>query len=197
MGRTPLGGCIDRYEASAGEGSLGSPQGAGTTLVPLSVAGKLPLHDVTHAQAAKACRNARKHLCSEAEWMSTCRNRADWEAPGNPPDSYPYGKVFVPKRCNDWDASDRGRKGVAPTGSFPGCVTPTGIFDMANNVGEWTSTPEKAGDYATRGGSYLLTIRDSSCEEDDNTLPATAHHPTIGFRCCRTAEDLRPWYYLW
>ena len=194
MAAIPVGGCIDRYEASAGSGSIGSADGRDTTLVAASVAGKMPAADVTLAQATKGCLNARKHLCDEKEWLSACKNTMDWHKIGNPPLTYPYGPTFQRGRCNDWDASDRGHKGAAPTGSFPGCVSPSGVYDLANNVAEWVSTPEESGGYALRGGNYFNAAGDSSCEEDDNVLSAMGHHSAGGFRCCLVAADRRGWW---
>jgi hypothetical protein len=178
MAPTGAGGCIDRWEASAGRGKLGAPDGKGTTVVAVSAPGRAPLAKVSVDQAKRACANAGKHLCEEREWVAACRGARGWK--------YPYGPEFEPRRCNDWDASDNGKKGAVPTGSFPKCVTPTGIYDLSNNVGEWMAVQVRFGKFhEVRGGTYNMTIVDSSCGEDDYTAPQETQAPDIGFRCCK------------
>ncbi len=182
MAPIPIGGCIDKWEASAAPGgALGSPDGRKTTVVAQSAPGRPPLSRVTRAQAERACRNAKKRLCTEAEWVSACRGPAKWQ--------YPYGPAFEPRRCIDWDASDNGKKGAAPTGSAPRCVTPWGVFDLANNVGEWVAASEedRSGFAEIRGGTYNMTVIDSACDSDDYRVRPTVQTPDVGFRCCRDA----------
>jgi hypothetical protein len=176
---TGLGGCIDRYEASMGPGALGDPQGKGTTVVPQSKAGQPPLVNVSQLQAVAMCKNAKKHLCDEKEWIGACQGPGKWE--------YTYGPAFEASRCRDWTASKNGTEASAPTGSYPACTGPFGAFDLTNNVGEWTSTPEKSGNYAVRGGTYNMTVHDSACDEDDYTVKAEWQSKDVGFRCCAPA----------
>lgn len=181
MAPTPGGGCIDRWEASAGKGKLGRPDGNGTTLVALSLPGMPPLVNVSYFQAQRVCKNARKHLCTEAEWLSACKGGPrNW--------AYPYGPRFDPGRCHDWKGSDSGKVQTVATGSYPKCVTPEGVYDLANNAGEWVmlkkdARPGKLPE--ARGGTYNMTIVDSSCDEDDYSAPATVTRPDIGVRCCK------------
>ena len=165
---------------SAGAGTLGPPDGKRTTLVALSVAGKAPIAQVSIAQARRACKNAGKRLCREKEWVAACKGMSRW--------AYPYGPQFEPRRCNDWEVSDHGMKGVVATGSFPKCVSPLGAFDLANNVGEWIDADDEKAvktQFDVRGGTYNMVIVDSSCDEDDYRAPPDAQRPDIGFRCCR------------
>jgi len=188
MAALPIGGCIDRFEASAGKGSVGAPDGKGTTVVAVSAPGKLPLRDVSLLQAKKACENAGKRLCEEKEWRSACKTRSNWRYPDV--QAYPYGRKFEPGRCNDYHASNEGKKGVARTADFGNCVTPTGIYDMSGNVAELVATQEKSGRYAARGGTWFNTVLDSSCDEDDYQLSAEEHHANVGFRCCADGKPL-------
>jgi hypothetical protein len=179
MAPTGLGGCIDKWEASAGPGALGDPAGKGTSVVARSKAGEVPLVDVTEKQAEKACANAKKHLCAEREWLAACQGPAKWE--------YSYGPEFVAKRCRDWNDSNHGLDGASRTGSYPGCVSPYGVFDLTNNVGELTATAETSGAFAVRGGTYNMVLHDSACDEDDYVVKPGEHHPDVGFRCCAPA----------
>ena len=108
MAPIPVGGCIDRWEASAGAGSLGEPDGKRTTMVARSVSGVRPVSDVSVEQASRACANAHKHLCSEAEWRSSCKDRRAYEHPDV--QAYPYGVGYEPGRCNDYAASEKGKR---------------------------------------------------------------------------------------
>lgn len=184
MAPVPGFGCIDRWEASADAGDagvvsgLGDKAGNGTIVIARSRAGAQPLTNVSVAQAAKACQNTGKHLCGEKEWVAACRGTDHWE--------YPYGNTFEPKRCNDWNVVPYGPHPAAKTGAYPRCVTPAGVYDMANNVGEWMAEKSHTGDFhEIRGGTFNMTIHDSACDEDDYTAPPDAQRPDVGFRCCR------------
>lgn len=179
MSPIPVGnGCIDKWEASAGTGKLGGPDGKTTTLVAVSAPGKMPLIDLTLPQAERACKNAKKRLCTEEEWVAACKGTKQWH--------YPYGDKFEPRRCNDWEISEHGMKNSVPTGSMPNCVTPLGVYDMANNVAEWITIGKGRDRSEVRGGTYNMTIGDSECEEDDYIVLPTDHHKDLGVRCCKT-----------
>ena len=184
------GGCIDRFEASAGKGSLGDLNGHGTTLVPISARGKLPIIRISEPQAERACQNAHKHLCTLKEWGSACYGTTS--RPRNPVDYYSYGRGYEERRCNDWHASQQGKLGVVRTGSFPRCVTPRGVYDLSNNAAELTSTKNPNGTFAAMGGSFMNVILDSNCDEDEYTLPVDKSSRDIGFRCCGEGTPARP-----
>jgi hypothetical protein len=182
----PEGGCIDRYEAScegparvceqARSGHAREPSRKPVSFRIRSVSGAAPLGGLTVDEAAAACARVGKALCTEHAWRAACEG-AEHRA-------YPYGEKFEPRRCNDWDYSEHGKKGALRTGALPNCRTEAGVFDLANNVGELTSTPEPTGRYVVRGGTYFMTISDSRCDEDDYTVTPEERHPDVGFRCC-------------
>jgi hypothetical protein len=178
-----VGGCIDRWEASAGPGAVGEPDGAGTTVVARSVAGQMPLTGVTLKQAAVACKNAGKRLCKDAEWRSSCRGQPrEGER-----DYYSYGVEYEPRRCRDWDASDNSRKGAARTGEYPRCQNAQGVFDLTGNVGELTDGAIKLDLQVIRGGTYVMTAHDSACDTSGYRVSPSKTGPDIGFRCCADA----------
>lgn len=181
MARLPGGGCIDRYEASLARGALGGLDGRDTTGVAASVEGRVPIAQVTLAQARRLCENAVKRLCSEKEWQSACRPVGVTQH-----FSYPYGSRFEAGRCNDWTASASGTRGPAPAGSFVRCVTAEGVYDLSGNLVEWAwPAEERDGFVAVHGGSFNHTQSDASCDEDDYKVPvAGGTHADIGFRCC-------------
>ena len=89
--------CIDRYEArllERGEdGALSSfppftrPKAGSGAFVAESHAGVRPQGYISQLEAASACQNAGKRLCTLSEWYRACRGEHDT--------LYPYGATFV------------------------------------------------------------------------------------------------------
>jgi hypothetical protein len=194
--------CIDRYEASLWR--LESPSTAlspyfnpaGEAFVARSIAAAVPQGYVSGTQAAEACANAGKRLCSDDEWLRACRG------PGS--STYPYGDTRQPGVCNDaramhpaieyfgtsadWIWSELGHPcinqlpdSLDPTGHNPGCVTAEGAFDMMGNLHEWTADP--AGTF--RGGFYVDTVINGEGCLYRTTAHGMSHWDySTGFRCC-------------
>jgi hypothetical protein len=193
--------CIDRFEASlvrVDDGSSWSPylNPATTAVRAVSVEGAIPQGYINGVQAAGACTNAGKRLCTDTEWLRACR--------GPNSNTFPYGNTRQAGVCNDaralhpavqyfgtTDSSifskldnaclDQLPAGLAPAGTYAGCVTDEGAYDMMGNLHEWTSDP--AGTF--RGGYYVDTqLNGQGC------LYVTTAHNTLhwdystGFRCC-------------
>jgi len=157
------GTCIDRYEARllprSADGSLAPPppslRPTGGTFVAESRAGVRPQGYINRIEAASACENAGKRLCSLGEWYRACRGEQDT--------LYPYGPTYVTGRCNvgkphllsilhgkdprGWkydegfnDPELDQRPGfLAETGAYGECVTTAGVFDLVGNLHEWVS----------------------------------------------------------
>ena len=93
--------CIDRYEASLvlvdDSGPIGSWSpfhSPGTARVRAqSIAGAVPQGYIDGNEAAAACREAGKRLCTDTEWLAACRGSANR--------TYPYGHTRASGRCND------------------------------------------------------------------------------------------------
>ncbi len=198
--------CIDRYEGSLvlvdDSGPIGSwspfhpPDGV--RVAAISAAGAVPQGYISGTQAAAACAESGKRLCTDTEWLSACRGATERV--------YPYGDTRVDGRCNDaravhpaverfgttedWIWSRLGDacinqlpESVALTGAHADCVTPEGAFDMMGNLHEWTSDP----DGTFRGGFYA----DTRVNGDGCLYRTTAHSIghwdySTGFRCCST-----------
>ena len=194
------GFCVDRYEASLvrGDGAPWSPyQNPGHTPVrAVSVRWAVPQGYIDGDQAAEACLNAGKRLCTDGEWLRACQ--------GPDEATYPYGDERQPGVCNDhralhpaveyfgtgeaWIFSridnaclNQLPESLEPTGARAECVTAEGAFDMMGNLHEWTADP--AGTF--RGGFYADTEKNGP-----GCLYATTAHNTqhwdysTGFRCC-------------
>ncbi|HJL01643.1 MAG TPA: SUMF1/EgtB/PvdO family nonheme iron enzyme [Polyangiaceae bacterium LLY-WYZ-15_(1-7)] len=196
--------CVDRYEASL------ALVGAGGALTPwspyfnpgdarvraLSVAAAVPQGYITGRQAAAACAEAGKRLCTDAEWLRACRGASERV--------FPYGDARDPGVCNDaramhpaveyfgtsadWIWSMLGHPcinqlpaSLAPTGDHPGCVSEDGAYDMVGNLHEWTADP----DGTFRGGFYADTERNGPGCLYRTTAHSTGHWDySTGFRCC-------------
>lgn len=116
--------CVDRYEAALLElDTTGTPlagwspyHNPGTARVrAVSLAHAVPQAYITQVQAAAACTEAGKRLCSDAEWLRACQ--------GPETTTYPYGNTIKPGACNEARAVHPAIA-RAPTGSGPSSATP-------------------------------------------------------------------------
>ncbi len=195
--------CVDRFEASLEEVVDGgtvpfSPyfNPGSTRVVARSLRGAVPNGYVSGLQAAAACAEAGKRLCTDVEWLRACR--------GPTSTIYPYGNTRLPGVCNDarsvhpaielygtsatWIYShidspclDELDAGLALTGSHPGCVSAEGAFDLMGNLHEWTADPNGT----FRGGYYVDTVLNGDGCMYVTTAHNTAHWDySTGFRCC-------------
>jgi formylglycine-generating enzyme required for sulfatase activity len=155
--------CIDRWEAHLLErdasGTLVTFPAAERPLSPFLVAASRPSVRpqgyINRVEAARACENAGKRLCSVSEWYRACR--------GPEGSVYPYGDRFAKGRCNvgkphllsllygkdprGWRYDehfnnpelDRRPGFLAGTGEYDGCVSAYGVYDLVGNLHEWVS----------------------------------------------------------
>lgn len=155
--------CVDRYEASVGA------DGAAR-----SVAGVLPTTALTWPQAVTACEKAGKHLCTDSEWLSNCHG-ASWPWGNEPP---------TPGRCALPAADGHGATALMPTGSYPACASPEGVYDLAGNAWEWmTPDPGSRAITAKRGGAWYIE-GGSPCRGAAFDQHPTTFSGTIVARCC-------------
>jgi formylglycine-generating enzyme required for sulfatase activity len=203
--------CIDRYEASTvevlgkGKTRKHSPFKPvdGVVVKAVSKKGVLPQAHISRDQAAEACKNAGKRLCSSDEWVTACK--------GKRPTQYPYGDDHKAGHCNDMGVSSFNHyygpsgggeppkeaytwanmnderlnqlKGtLSPAGAFKRCRSGFRVYDMVGNLHEWTAAP--SGTF--RGGYYL----DTHLNGDGCDYKTTVHSPkyydySTGFRCCK------------
>ncbi len=203
-GMAPVGNhCMDVYEASLLEIKN---DGTGVPWSPYHNPGKLrvkavslrsgvPQGYISGEQAARACRESGKRLCTSSEWTHACKGSHQW--------TYPYGPDRIPKRCNDsrklhpalelfphdphpYEHLDNAclnqlANGLAKSGDYSGCVTDDGIYDLMGSLHEWTA--DESGTF--QGGYYVDTTRNGNgCN-----YKTTAHNfkywdYSTGFRCC-------------
>ena len=205
--------CVDKWEAYVVEVADGgarphSPYQPvdGITVRAASAAGVVPQGYISQVQAQAACALAGKRLCSATEFALACRgpNAANW---------YPYGgESDVPGWCNEGKGSSVARffgsdptkwtyadfnapidnqwdGGLAPTGSYPHCVSPAGVWDCVGNLHEWGSDPPDINGHGRfRGGFYGdAQLNGPGCLYVTSAHAPTYHDYSTGFRCCADA----------
>jgi formylglycine-generating enzyme required for sulfatase activity len=159
------------------------------------VVDRLPVAEVSWAEAAAYCRWKGKRLPTEAEWEKAARGTDERE--------FPWGNDWDVERINAGDNAPT-EEGLAPVGSYEYSKSPYGAYDMAGNVWEWVqddyrsypgsdySAPEfNQGKKVIRGGGggighYSLSVFFRSAARqaaEPNTTSAD-----VGFRCAMDAR---------
>ncbi|MCB0164119.1 MAG: SUMF1/EgtB/PvdO family nonheme iron enzyme [Anaerolineae bacterium] len=100
-------------------------------------------------------------LPAEAEWEKLAggaeNGRYPWDDLGGPATTDP---AAILARANTREAE---LQGTSPVGMYPlGASRPYGLWDLAGNVWEWTSTKEDWG-YRLQGGSWYEPMSNAGC----------------------------------
>jgi len=136
----------------------------------------MPVAKATWEEAADACKDLGKRLCTEEEWEKACKG------PENT--IYSYSDVYDEEMCGN---------GVEEThhlGQNDACISGYGVADMSGNLREWTASQPgtKADRRVVKGGLRSNNIRGSRCaysiDEGQNFSDST-----LGFRCCLTVPE--------
>lgn len=157
------GACIDRFEAhlleKQADGALASfppyqRPVKGVKYIAASSSGTKPQGYISQVEAADACENAGKRLCSLKEWHRACT--------GPERRTYPYGASYQKGRCNvgknhllsimhgasvgGWTydnfndpALNKADGFLALTGEYATCTSPEGVSDLVGNLHEWVA----------------------------------------------------------
>ncbi len=183
-------------------------------------------------EAAELCAAVGKRLCDAHEWEGACAG-----AVHAPEDEYDFGKPrkdaknlhnrdreivwaygheknhamcgTASKKTEGCTSSGWKRCGTNsfPSGSFPACRSPLGVYDQHGNVAEHMNLPLRPEELASRGGKGWTEMKGSwfifanfEAHEDDCRWRAPDWHATkvsdphshgnyhLGFRCCKTIE---------
>lgn len=164
----------------------------------LSKEGVLPQGYLSKVEAARACSNAGKRLCTLDEWVTACQGEAH--------NQYPYGPSYEASQCNVHRAShaaallhrDVSRNHLDPrlgltydsegpllrrTGSTPSCKSTWGAdaaFDMVGNLDEWVDT-----EGATFVGGFFSRATREGCLSQITSHRADYMDYSLGTRCCQ------------
>ncbi len=129
-----------------------------------------PKVSVSWFDAKKSCESKQKRLCSINEWQSACGGGR----------KYPYGASWDADKCNTTDEDDIERS-LNAVGSFKGCRSKSGAYDMVGNAHEWVEEKRVA------GGGFDSGEDVASCRYSSPKSPSSAAG-YIGFRCCADPE---------
>jgi len=207
--------CMDRYEAQVVEVLANGTERPhspylgveGLVVRAKSEKGVIPQAYISQVQAAGACANAGKRLCTSKEFETACSG-------GDPANYYPYGgQVHMSGYCNEGKGSSMVRYfgkdpgqwtyeqfndprlnqasgGLAPTGSYDKCVSPFGIHDCVGNLHEWgADPPDDQGRCRFRGGFYGDAENNGpGCHYVTRAHGPNYHDYSTGFRCCADPE---------
>ena len=170
---------IDAYEASIDADGRAVAQSG---VVPAQV---------SWLEARAACEAAGKRLCTEEEWISACAGAPaiDNDGDGLYADDaiegwlFPYGPFHRAGVCHDNEPKYGGSP--RPTGVGAECRTPSGVFDLAGNLAEWTGREPSD---AAVSGSYFSLAQKADCRGRDTAFGPGYRNQTTGFRCCADRE---------
>lgn len=164
--------------------------------------GAIPQAYLSSYVARRACKNAKKRLCTREEWTTACRSEKNTK--------FPYGDSFERQRCNVWryvhpafelhENSSIGHRDprlnllvnedvdplLRPTGATKGCASHWGtdaIYDMVGNLDEWVE--DESGVFL--GGFYSRSTT-QGCEAQVTNHSPIYYDYSTGFRCCRDAS---------
>ena len=130
---------------------------------------QVPRAGATYNDAVKTCEAAGKRLCTAEEFEKACKG------PSN--QIYGYGDKYDPSKCGTEEG------GTYASGSHPECKSGWGVYDLAGNLREWTSTSTGTGRVRVKGGMPASQQQATRCafSSDESTAFADS---SIGFRCC-------------
>jgi protein-disulfide isomerase len=153
--------------------------------------GNVPAYRVSWFEAQKACQAAGKRLCTEREWLAVCQGAlpVDDDHDGSYADdmiegtAYPYSDFHQIGACWDGHYRDDTKRPVY-TGSFPGCISKDGVYDLTGNMEEWVG--DSAQHALLMGGAYDTREDKARCYRPNDTFGPGYAAVRTGFRCCRT-----------
>jgi sulfatase modifying factor 1 len=196
------------------------------------VACEYPVVHVTAREATELCAAEGKRICDAHEWEGACtgavhapeveyafgtpRPLATWKHNHVREVVWAYGDHKDHARCATGMPKTPGCIGggwgqcgsnTYPSGAFPECVSPFGVYDQHGNAAEHMNLPLAPEELASRGGTGATEMKGSwfvfqrqEAHEDDCRWRAKDWHPSkmtaveshenyhLGFRCCADVD---------
>jgi len=149
--------------------------------------GQKPVVGVTWHDADAYCRHYSKRLPTEQEWEKAARGTDGRKYPwGNDEPTSRHANFNQSKSCGGlFSPCDPYRESLHPVGTSEAGASPYGIYDLAGNAWEWTSSDYDGSTKVLRGGSwnYIAWRLRSSYR---NFLTPSHSNYSGGFRCAKT-----------
>ncbi len=195
-----------------------------------------PVVHVSAREASQLCEAVDKRLCDAHEWEGACagassapeveyswgKDRRDMRRLHNRERSrvWAYGPVKNHALCATSSYKTPGCPGSGfascgsntfPTGAFPECVSPFGVYDLHGNAAEHMNLPTRPSELSSAGGYGVTEMKGSwfifshyEAHEDDCHWRAPDWHASrvtdphshgnyhLGFRCCKSIPEAGP-----
>ena len=135
--------------------------------------GHVPVANLNLDASRKACEGRGLRLCTAKQWERACtggRGRA-----------WPYGSSYQLHRCNYALVKHNDLPEASPSGTYPGCVSADGVFDLSGNLWEWVDVGDGRGEM--RGGGLNVSAGYGGCQAAAYPHPDFQTFET-GTRCC-------------
>ena len=142
--------------------------------------GHKPVTYVSFDDAEAFCKWEGKRLPTQKEW--------EYAAGGNVGNQYPWGNQFSVTKANTQEAGI----GLVEIGSYPGNVSPHGVYDMSGNVRQWINEDYAESDQVffakpgqhkmMKGGSFMDTAEKAAIKFSMSGEKDTIYGNT-GIRC--------------
>lgn len=159
-----------------------------------------PVVGVSWYEASAYARWVGKRLPSDAEWVKA----GVWPvATGGVPQQrrYPWGDNFDSVYANVWGSRENATVAVD---EYPNGTSVGGVYQLAGNVWEWTSTPWGAWEPASKRAETTVPMRSlrggafdtyfdnqAGCQFQSGDDPL-ARRRNVGFRCALSWSDVSP-----
>jgi formylglycine-generating enzyme required for sulfatase activity len=147
--------------------------------VALVGSGDRPVVNVTWHDADAYCRHYGKRLPTEQEWEKAAR--------GTDGRKYPWGNEEPTSRHALFDTRWNGYGTLATVESYEAGKSPYGLYHMAGNVWEWTSSDYDSGTKVLRGGSWNSNAMNVRSAYRLGYTPSS-WYSIDGFRCAQDAR---------